>query len=180
MHSVAGVEPFAIMGAEDGQFGYKLQVYTQADSDIKEMKDLAGKRIGIAGGPDSKGWILLKKVAQRQGINLEESAQLQFAAPPLLSQALKRGQVDVIVTYWHFAARLRGEGGWRHAMCLLLERDADAVTFSIGTATPLSLAVCEEYRKISDYDLERALEKEVCLCARTRVCCCCCCSTFGQ
>ena len=64
-------------------------------------------------------------------------------------------------------AQLRGEGGWRHAMCLLLERDADAVTFSIGTATPLSLAVCEEYRKISDYDLERALEKEVCLCART-------------
>ena len=35
--NLAGVEPFAIMGAEDGQFGYKLQVYTQADSDIKEM-----------------------------------------------------------------------------------------------------------------------------------------------
>ena len=97
-------------------------------STIRSVADLAGKRIGIAGGPDSKGWILLKKVAQRQGINLEESAQLQFAAPPLLSQALKRGQVDVIVTYWHFAARLRGEGGWRSAFGmadLLTELDLD-------------------------------------------------------
>ncbi|WP_417567356.1 ABC transporter substrate-binding protein [Marinobacter sp.] len=85
------------------------------DSGIGSVADLAGKRIGVAGGPDSKGWILLQKVAARKGINLADSAEVQFAAPPLLSQALKRGQVDVIVTYWHFAARLRGEGGWRSA-----------------------------------------------------------------
>lgn len=84
-------------------------------SDIRSVADLAGKRIGVAGGPDSKGWILLQQVANQQGITLSESADVQFAAPPLLSQALKRGQVDVIVTYWHFAARLRGEGGWRSA-----------------------------------------------------------------
>ncbi|MGB1952170.1 MAG: ABC transporter substrate-binding protein [Marinobacter sp.] len=85
------------------------------DSDIRSVADLAGKRIGVAGGPDSKGWILLQKVAGQQGISLDESADVQFAAPPLLSQALKRDQVDVIVTYWHFAARLTGEGGWRSA-----------------------------------------------------------------
>ncbi|MDR9424524.1 MAG: ABC transporter substrate-binding protein [Marinobacter sp.] len=84
-------------------------------STIGSVEDLEGKRIGVAGGPDSKGWILLRKVAEQQGINLNESAEVQFAAPPLLSQALKRGQVDVIVTYWHFAARLIGEGGWRSA-----------------------------------------------------------------
>jgi NitT/TauT family transport system substrate-binding protein len=95
---------------------------------IRSVEDLQGKRIGVAGGPDSKGWILLQKVAERQGINLDESAEIQFAAPPLLSQALKRGQVDVIVTYWHFAARLRGEGGWRSAFSmadLLTELDLD-------------------------------------------------------
>lgn len=85
------------------------------DSGIRSVTDLVGKRIGVAGGPDSKGWVLLQKVAEQQGISLSESADVQFAAPPLLSQALKRGQVDVIVTYWHFAARLRGEGGWRSA-----------------------------------------------------------------
>jgi NitT/TauT family transport system substrate-binding protein len=85
------------------------------DSAISSVTDLAGKRIGVAGGPDSKGWILLQKVSLQQGINLAESAEVQFAAPPLLSQALKRGQVDAVVTYWHFAARLKGEGGWRSA-----------------------------------------------------------------
>ncbi|MDX1598627.1 MAG: ABC transporter substrate-binding protein, partial [Marinobacter sp.] len=84
-------------------------------SAIQSVADLAGKRIGVAGGPDSKGWILLQKVAAQQGLNLAGSANVQFAAPPLLNQALKRGQVDVIVTYWHFAARLKGEGGWRSA-----------------------------------------------------------------
>lgn len=88
------------------------------DSAIRSVADLAGRRIGVAGGPDSKGWILLRKVAEQQGIDLEQSARVQFAAPPLLSQALKRGQVDVIVTYWHFAARLRGEGGWRSAFSM--------------------------------------------------------------
>jgi len=90
-------------------------IVVSESSTIGSVEDLAGKRIGVAGGPDSKGWILLRKVAGKQGIDLSESADIQFAAPPLLSQALKRGQVDVIVTYWHFAARLIGEGGWRSA-----------------------------------------------------------------
>jgi len=112
-------------------------------STIRSVADLVGKRIGVAGGPDSKGWILLRKVAQRQGINLEESAELQFAAPPLLSQALKRGQVDVIVTYWHFAARLRGEGGWRSAFGmadLLTELDLDRNLPVLGYVFPASWA----------------------------------------
>lgn len=92
-------------------------------STIHSVADLAGKRIGVAGGPDSKGWILLQKVAAQQGFNLSDSADIQFAAPPLLNQALKRGQVDVIVTYWHFAARLKGEGDWRSAF-----RMADLLT----------------------------------------------------
>ena len=53
--NLAGVEPFAIMGAEDGQFGYKLQVYTQADSDIKEMADLAGKRVAHTSPTSNSG-----------------------------------------------------------------------------------------------------------------------------
>ncbi|MEX3317087.1 phosphate/phosphite/phosphonate ABC transporter substrate-binding protein [Sulfitobacter sp. PS-8MA] len=53
--NLAGVEPFAIMGADDGQFGYKLQVYTQADSDIQEMKDLAGKRVAHTSPTSNSG-----------------------------------------------------------------------------------------------------------------------------
>ncbi len=53
--NLAGVEPFAIMGSEDGQFGYKLQVYTQADSDIQEMADLAGKRVAHTSPTSNSG-----------------------------------------------------------------------------------------------------------------------------
>lgn len=84
-------------------------------SGVRHLADLQGQRIGVAGGPDSKGWALLQKVASQQGIDLAGSTDVQFAAPPLLSQGLKRGQMDAIVTYWHFAARLKGEGGWRSA-----------------------------------------------------------------
>lgn len=112
-------------------------------SDIHSVSDLAGKRIGVAGGPDSKGWILLQKLADQQGISLNQSADVQFAAPPLLSQALKRKQVDVIVTYWHFAARLRGEGGWRSAFGmadLLTALDLDRSLPVLGYVFPADWA----------------------------------------
>ncbi|ASM74672.1 MULTISPECIES: phosphate/phosphite/phosphonate ABC transporter substrate-binding protein [Roseobacteraceae] len=53
--NLAGAVPFAIMGADDGQFGYKLQVFTQADSDIKEMADLKGKRIAHTSPTSNSG-----------------------------------------------------------------------------------------------------------------------------
>lgn len=113
------------------------------DSDIRSVADLAGQRIGVAGGPDSKGWILLQKVASQQGMKLAKSADVQFAAPPLLSQALKRGQVDTIVTYWHFAARLKGEGGWRSAIGmedLLTAMDLDRNLPVLGYVFPAGWA----------------------------------------
>ena len=53
--NLAGVEPFAIMGADDGQFGYKLQVITQADSDIMEVADLKGKRVAHTSPTSNSG-----------------------------------------------------------------------------------------------------------------------------
>lgn len=94
------------------------EIVVASDSAITRVADLAGKRIGVAGGPVSLGWLLLQQVARQQGIDLAREAEVQFAAPPLLSQALRRGQVDALVTYWHFAARLRAEGGSRSAFAL--------------------------------------------------------------
>lgn len=94
------------------------EIVVAGDSAIERLADLPGKRIGVAGGPESLGWLLLQQVASQQGIDLARDAQVQFAAPPLLSQALRRGQVDALVTYWHFAARLRAEGGSRSAFAL--------------------------------------------------------------
>lgn len=43
--NLAGYVPFAIMGKEGKIFGYKLQVITPKDSDIKEIKDMKGRKI---------------------------------------------------------------------------------------------------------------------------------------
>jgi len=53
--NLAGAVPFAIMGGDDGQFGYKLQVFTQEDSDIKQMSDLKGKRVALTSPTPNSG-----------------------------------------------------------------------------------------------------------------------------
>jgi NitT/TauT family transport system substrate-binding protein len=91
-------------------FSSQIGDIVSADPSIETLEDLKGKRLGIAGGPDSKGWILLNEVATRQDIDLSKETEAVYAAPPLLSVSLERDQIDVLLTYWHFAARLKGTG----------------------------------------------------------------------
>jgi NitT/TauT family transport system substrate-binding protein len=80
-------------------------------SDIATLSDLKGKRIGVAGGPLDKSWLLLRAFAHKQlGMDLAKEAAPVFAAPPLLSEELARGRLDAVLTYWHYAARLEAEG----------------------------------------------------------------------
>jgi phosphonate transport system substrate-binding protein len=53
--NLAGAVPFALMGSDEGQFGYTLQVYTQADSDIQTMEDLAGRRVAHTAPTSNSG-----------------------------------------------------------------------------------------------------------------------------
>src|SRR5699024_4009862 len=43
--NLAGAVPFALMGADEGNFEYTLQVYVQADSPYEEVADLKGARV---------------------------------------------------------------------------------------------------------------------------------------
>lgn len=85
-------------------------VIVKPEQTIKTLAELKGKNIGVAGGPLNKGWVLLRTAAKDAGVDLQKEAKVQYGAPPLLSQALKRGQVDVLVTFWHYGARLEAEG----------------------------------------------------------------------
>lgn len=85
-------------------------VMSADDKPLTDLNSLKGKRIGVAGGPLNKSWVLLQTAARKQGVDLSKEAQVQFGAPPLLSQALKNQQVDLLLTFWHFAARLETEG----------------------------------------------------------------------
>ncbi|MBC8269199.1 MAG: ABC transporter substrate-binding protein [Rhodospirillaceae bacterium] len=82
-----------------------------ADSPIHSIKDLPGRKLGIAGGPLDKSWLLMRALAsEKHGLKLDKSVEKVFGAPPLLSQQLEDGKVDAVLTFWHFAAKLEAKG----------------------------------------------------------------------
>jgi len=82
-----------------------------ADSDIASVADLAGKTIGIAGGPMDKSWIVLQAYyAHETGLNLADQVNANFGAPPLINELLAEGQIDAALNFWHFNARAKAAG----------------------------------------------------------------------
>lgn len=81
------------------------------DSSASGFKDLAGQRIGVAGGPLDKSWLLMQTLARKHGVeNLAKAVEPVFGAPPLLNAQAGKGDLDAVLNFWHFAARLKGEG----------------------------------------------------------------------
>lgn len=86
-------------------------VMVKSDSGIRTLADLKGKKLGIAGGPSDKTWLLLRAYAQRNlGVDLTKFTEPTYAAPPLLNALAERGQVDAALNAWHYAARLEVAG----------------------------------------------------------------------
>src|SRR6266511_284302 len=82
-----------------------------AHSGIESIKELAGKRIGVAGGPLDKSWLILQGWTQRRmSFDIGQSARPVFAAPPLLSEQLRRGDLHAVLTFWPEATRLEADG----------------------------------------------------------------------
>src|SRR5690348_1900035 len=74
---------------------------------ISGIADLRGRKIGIAGGPVDKSWLVLRAYARKTaGIDLAKEAKPVFAAPPLLNETLKRGDVPAAINFWQYNARL--------------------------------------------------------------------------
>ena len=86
-------------------------VMVPAGSPIAAVPDLRGKRIGVAGGPLDKSWVLLRAHAQeRWGLDLARDASPAYGAPPLLTEKLQAGEFDAGLLYWNFCARLEAKG----------------------------------------------------------------------
>jgi len=81
------------------------------DSPIKTLGDLKGKTLGVAGGPLDKSWLLIVAYALRTAnIDLRAETTQEFGAPPLLAARAKQGQIDAVLNYWPYAARLEAIG----------------------------------------------------------------------
>ena len=81
-----------------------------ANSPIKGIADLKGKKLAVAGGPLDKSWLLLQGLARRAGIDLRNQATIVYGAPPLLTQKALQGENDATLTYWNFCADLEEQG----------------------------------------------------------------------
>ena len=82
-----------------------------AQSPIKSLADLAGRKVGVAGGPLDKSWLLLRALTtRRHGMDLDRMVEKSFGAPPLLAQQLEAGRLDALLTFWPSAVPLEAKG----------------------------------------------------------------------
>ena len=77
--NLAGAVPFALMGSDDGRFGYTLQVYTQADSDIQSLSDLAGKRVAHTSPTSNSGNQAPRALFPEEGVVPDEDYEVVYS-----------------------------------------------------------------------------------------------------
>lgn len=105
----------------------------KADSPVASLADLAGQKIGIAGGPLDKNWLILRAYAQKEyGIDLASETEQVYGAPPLIFKAALSGEVAGAVNFWHFLARMKARG-----MRDLVSVDQAATALGLDPDTPL-------------------------------------------
>lgn len=108
-------------------------VMVPADSPAQSLADLTGKKIGIAGGPVDKSWLILRAWHSREtGNDLAAQTEQVFGAPPIIMAAAETGEIDAAINFWHFAAKMKAAG-----MRELVDVNTAATDLGLDPATPL-------------------------------------------
>ena len=82
-----------------------------AESPVRDLQDLRGRKIGIAGGPLDKSWLIFRALAaEAYGFDLAAQTRQVFGAAPLIFNSALRGRMDAAVNYWNFTARMSAAG----------------------------------------------------------------------
>jgi NitT/TauT family transport system substrate-binding protein len=107
-------------------------VMVPGQSPIREIADLKGRKLAVAGGPLDKSWLLLQALARRSSIDLRRQATIVYGAPPLLTEKALQGETDATLTFWNFCAELEGKG-FRRAV------GVDQVMKGLGARGPIAI-----------------------------------------
>lgn len=103
------------------------------ESAAESLKDLAGGKIGIAGGPLDKSWLILRAYAQKEyGFDLKAETEQVFGAPPLIFKSGLGGDYAGAINFWHFLAKMKA-GGMRE----LISVDTAGKALGLDPNTPL-------------------------------------------
>jgi len=121
-------------------------IMVSGDSELQSLADLKDKKIGVAGGPLDKSWLLLQGMAaQENGGDLSADNEIVFGAPPLLAEKASDGELDAVLNYWHFCARLEAKGFRR----LVSAEDAANALGSNGPVSAIGYVFGEDWAKKS-------------------------------
>lgn len=86
-------------------------LHVPAGSPARTLADLKGGKIGIAGGPVDKSWLILRAYAARElGFDLQAETKQVFGAPPLIFETAVAGEFAGAVNFWHFGAKMEAAG----------------------------------------------------------------------
>jgi NitT/TauT family transport system substrate-binding protein len=107
-------------------------VMVPAQSSIQAMADLKGRKLGVAGGPLDKSWLLLQGFARGYGLDLRKQATIVYGAPSLLAEKALQGEVEATLTFWNFCADLESKG-FRRAVGM------DTVMKGLGAKGPVAI-----------------------------------------
>jgi len=113
-----------------------------ADSGIESLADLKDKKIGVAGGPLDKSWLLLQGMAkQEHDFDLKAENEVAFGAPPLLAEKTRQGELDAMLNFWHYSARLEADGFKR----LISAEDAASALGSTGPVSAIGYVFFDKW-----------------------------------
>ena len=153
-----------LWAARERGLGHKLTFYphsstlgavmAKAGLKLDSPADFVGRKLGVAGGPLDKSWLMLQAWALGQGIDLKTRTTLVFGAPPLLAEKLAQGEIDAVLEFWTYCAVLEGRGFGRAIDMAEVERQ-------LGAQGPISVGgyVMDESFALAHPDvLERFLK----------------------
>jgi NitT/TauT family transport system substrate-binding protein len=108
-------------------------VVVPAGSSAETLQDLQSGKLGIAGGPLDKSWLILQAFAQQEyGMDLAASTEQVYGAPPLVFRSALGGDYAGAINFWHFLAKMKANG-----MEELISVQDASVALGLDPDTPL-------------------------------------------
>lgn len=135
-------------------------VVVTADSDIHSIADLKGKTIAATDLGDKSLLILRTLAVTDYGFDPQDDSDIVAAAPPLMAEFLKRGEVDAAIPPWHYVARMVGTGDYRELievtdMLTQLGESADLPILVVVARDEVDPALMRNYLKALDMTIDK-------------------------
>jgi len=86
-------------------------IMVRDDAPLEDLSQMRGMRIGVAGGSLDKSWLMIQAVARRDhDLDLAKENEVVYGAPPLLAEMAMQGDLEAVLNFWHYCARMEANG----------------------------------------------------------------------